>query len=94
MNKLIKRDKGGRFIEGNSFWLGKFHTLESKKKMSESRKKIVGLRHTERTKQKMSKAKKGKKRKPFTAEHIENLKRANGGKNNTKKQIEEFLSEK
>lgn len=53
---------------------------ESKKKMSErlkGNKYALGMRHSEESKKKMSESRKGKK---FTAEHIENMRKASLGK--------------
>lgn len=58
--------KGGEGTLGKKSWLGKNHTIETKKKISESNKgKIRSREHSEN----ISKAKKGKKIKPFTEEH-------------------------
>ena len=58
-------------------WVGQTHTEETKKKMSESQKKIVirgGWKHSDEVKEKMSLAKKGK---IFTEEHRRNISEGN-----------------
>jgi hypothetical protein len=69
--------RGGFFKGWKNTWVGQTHTEETKKKMSESQKKIVirgGWKHSDEVKEKMSLAKKGK---IFTKEHRRNISEAN-----------------
>lgn len=68
------------FTKGHKIWLGKKHTEETKKKMSELNK---GKRHSGETKKKISESKKGhipwNKGKPCTEETKEKIRKANIG---------------
>lgn len=69
--------KIGDANKGNTIWLGRFHSVESKRKLSL---KSKGRKLTEETKKKISKAHSGKK---LSAEHVEKIANSNRGKKRT-----------
>ena len=72
---------------GFSTFLGKKHTLESKKKMRLARKRQI---ITDEHKKNISNGLRGKKRKPFTDEHKKKLSEAHKGKKLSKETIEKI----
>ena len=67
----------------DSHWYGKHHSLETKKKMSDS---MLGEKHhyygkslSEEHRKKLSDSKKGKKKPPFTEEHKKNISESKSG---------------
>jgi|AntAceMinimDraft_10_1070366.scaffolds.fasta_scaffold06500_3 group I intron endonuclease len=83
------KKKIGIANKGKQPWLGKKHTIESKKKISDhtnncgKNNPFYGKKHTEETKLKIKEKLTGKFREPFSAEHKRKISISNKGKHHT-----------
>ena len=71
--------KGNKINLGKKNRLGKHHSEETRRKMSEGHK---GRTHSEETKRKISESKKGRKREPFSEEWKRKMREAQKARRN------------